>query len=85
MVKGYFKILSWINTAPVPVILSIYAPTQIDTRFISEHFKFWVKNAIIYCPQNLVQNAFLSHNRLPQLLEPVLFFMASVSTAFCLV
>jgi hypothetical protein len=36
IVKGHFKRLPRINTAPVPTVLSIDMPTQMESSFISE-------------------------------------------------
>jgi hypothetical protein len=47
-VKGYLKTLPWINTAPVPADLSTDIPTQVEPRFISKKYKFWVKNTSMY-------------------------------------
>jgi hypothetical protein len=40
--KGHFRSLSRINTVPVPA--------EMEPSFISEKFKFCVRNVIIYCP-----------------------------------
>jgi hypothetical protein len=51
IMKGHFKSLPRINTAPVPIVLSIDIPTQTEQSFISEKCKFWVKNTVMYCLQ----------------------------------
>jgi hypothetical protein len=53
-VKGHFKRLLRINTAPVPIVLSIDIPTQMEPSFINEKCKFWVKEAVMYCLQKPV-------------------------------
>jgi hypothetical protein len=35
--KGHFRSLSQINTASIPVVLSLDTPTQIEPSFISEN------------------------------------------------
>jgi hypothetical protein len=75
--KGHFKRLPRINTAPIPIVLSTDIPTQMERSFISEKCKFLVKNTIMYLPtKTSYKNALFSRNRLLQLLEPVLFYMA---------
>jgi hypothetical protein len=77
IMKGHFKRLPRINTTPIPIVLSIDLPTQMEPSFISEKCKFWVKNTVMYCLQKpATKNAFFSRNRLLQLLEPVLFYTA---------
>jgi hypothetical protein len=49
IVKGHFKSLSRINATPIPIILSIDIPTQVETSFVSEKCKFWVKKTVMYC------------------------------------
>jgi hypothetical protein len=72
--EGALQTSSSINTAPVPIVLSIDIPTQMEPSFISKKCQFWVKNTVMYCLQkNSYKNAFFSRNRLLQLLEPVLF------------
>jgi hypothetical protein len=51
IVKGHFKLLPRINTAPIPIVLSIDIRTQTKPSFISEECKFWVKNTVMYCLQ----------------------------------
>jgi hypothetical protein len=41
--KGHFKYLLGINTAPIPTVLSIDIPTQLEPSFISEKCKFWIE------------------------------------------
>jgi hypothetical protein len=53
IVEGQFKSLSWINTATVPV-LSIHMFTLKAPTLISEKCKVWVKNTVVYCPQEPV-------------------------------
>jgi hypothetical protein len=84
--KEYFKSLSHINNAPIPITFNTDIPTQRELNFINEKCKFWIKNTILYCLQEPVtKNAFFSHNH-PQLLELVLLYMAinisNLSTAF---
>lgn len=43
--------LSWIYTAPVPIVLSTDTPTHMEPSFISAKCKFWVKNTVMYGPQ----------------------------------
>jgi hypothetical protein len=52
--RVHLKSLSWINSVPVPIIVSIDLPTQMEPSFISKECKFWVKNSIMYCLQKLV-------------------------------
>jgi hypothetical protein len=55
-----------------PIVLSMYSTvTQIQSSFISEHCKFWVKITVMYCLQTSYNNAFLSRNCLIAFLEPV--------------
>jgi hypothetical protein len=67
--------MSQIITAPIPLVLSTYIPTQMESSFIRERSAA----KIIY------KNVFFCCNRLLHLLEPVLFYMALVSVAFCLI
>jgi hypothetical protein len=54
IMKGHFRRISQISTVPVPIVLSIDTPTQMEPSFMSEKCKFWVKNSIMYCPQKPV-------------------------------
>jgi hypothetical protein len=54
ILKGYFKSLSEIYTAPVPIVLSIDIPTEMESSFLRKICKFWFKNSIMYCPQKPV-------------------------------
>jgi hypothetical protein len=78
ILMGHFKSLSQINTSPVPIVLSIDTPTQMELSFISEKCKFWVENIIMYCLQNPIIKVVLSF-------ELVLFYVALVSMAFYIV
>lgn len=49
--KGHFEGLPQISTAPIPVVLSFDAPTQMKPSFISKLCKFCVKSTIVYCLQ----------------------------------
>jgi hypothetical protein len=49
IMKGHLKSLSWTNTTLVPILLSMYTPTQMEPRFNKS--TFWVKNITIYCLQ----------------------------------
>jgi hypothetical protein len=51
IVKGHFKSLSRINTSPVPTVLSINTPSQLEPSVISEKCKFCAKGTVMYCPQ----------------------------------
>jgi hypothetical protein len=55
ILKGYFKSLSEINTAPVPIVLSIDIPTEMEPSFLRKICKFWFKNTIMYCLQKPVK------------------------------
>jgi hypothetical protein len=48
IVKGYLKTLPWINSAPLPADLSTDITTQVEPRFISIKYKFWIKNTSTY-------------------------------------
>lgn len=41
--KRYFRSLSFINTAPISVVLRIDIPTQMEPTFFSKQCKFWLK------------------------------------------
>jgi hypothetical protein len=76
-VKGYFKRLSRINTAPIPIVLSIDILTQMEPSFISEKCKVLGQEHYHVLPaKTIYKNVLFSCNRLLQLLEPVLFYMA---------
>lgn len=45
--QEYFRILSWINTAPIFIALRIDIPIQMELSFTSKRCKFWVKNTIM--------------------------------------
>jgi hypothetical protein len=60
IVKWHFKILSQINTAPVPLVLRIHMSTQMEPNFISEECKLWIKSTVIYCLQKPVTKCILS-------------------------
>jgi hypothetical protein len=47
IVKEYFKSLSQINTAQIPIVLSIYIPTKMEPSFIGKKYEFWVKYTIV--------------------------------------
>jgi hypothetical protein len=76
IVRGQFKSLSEINTAPIMIVLRIDIPTQMGPSFISENVKFLDKNTIMYCLQKAVTEIISSHNCFLQLQESVLFYMA---------
>jgi hypothetical protein len=66
--------LSCINTAPVPIVLSTYTPTQNQASSL--------RNVSLgqYCHvahKSQFQKCVLSHNHIIQLTKPVLFYMAS--------
>jgi hypothetical protein len=47
--------MSWINNAPVPIVLIIDTPTQIEQSFISEkNMSLGVKKTVTRCPQKPV-------------------------------
>jgi hypothetical protein len=76
--EEHFKMLSCINTAPVPIVLSTYTPTQIEPSFIIKKCEFGSR--IAYCHvahKSQFQKCVLSHNHIIQLTKPVLFYMAS--------
>jgi hypothetical protein len=54
IMKGHFKSLSQINTAPVLIVLSIDTPLHMEPSFVSGKCKFWSKNTIMYCLQKSV-------------------------------
>jgi hypothetical protein len=54
ILNGYFKSLSYINTALVPFILSIDIPTHMEPRFISKNCRFWVKETNVHRQQKPV-------------------------------
>jgi hypothetical protein len=84
IVKEYFNSWYLVNTASVPVVLSIYIPSQIEPSFFSKRCRCWFKSTVIYCSQKPVTELHF-HNYLLHLLEPVLFYTVLVSVAFCLV
>jgi hypothetical protein len=45
--KGHYKSLSQINTAPVSTVLIIDTDTQMELSIISEKCKFWAENTTI--------------------------------------
>jgi hypothetical protein len=48
-----------------------------EASFISDKFKIWVKNTVLYCLQNIVTDiVYVSCNCLSQLLEPALFYVS---------
>jgi hypothetical protein len=65
--KGHFKSLSQINTAPVPTVLSTDIPTQMESTFINEKCMFWIKNTIMYCPYKPGKPDSVSFGELPVL------------------
>jgi hypothetical protein len=48
IVNEYFKNLSQINVALVPVVLSVDVTTQMEPSPISKKYKFWTKNITMY-------------------------------------
>jgi hypothetical protein len=46
--------LSQINTASVPVVLKIDAPTQMEPSFVMKNISFGSGTLVIYCPQKPV-------------------------------
>jgi hypothetical protein len=49
IMKGNFRSLSQIKTAPVPIFLCIGVHTQMEQSFIGKKLKYWVKNTVMYC------------------------------------
>jgi hypothetical protein len=73
------------STATVPIILSTDTPIQMELSFFSEKLNFGSRTLSYTLPTKNTYKYVLSHNQLLYLVEPVLFDMALVSTAFCLV
>jgi hypothetical protein len=76
IVKGHFKLLLRINTAPIPIVLSTDIPTQMEPSFISEKQVLGQEHRHVLPAKTSYKNAFLYRNRILQLLESVLFYTA---------
>jgi hypothetical protein len=47
IMKGHFRSKSWINTAPVPTVLSVDIPTHMEPVFSREQRKFCVQRTVM--------------------------------------
>jgi hypothetical protein len=54
IVNVYFKGLSRLNTAPIPIVLRADIRSQTEPSFISKYCKLWVKNTAMHCLQKPV-------------------------------
>jgi hypothetical protein len=59
IVRGQFKSLSEINTAPIMIVLRIDIPTQMGPSFISENVSFWIRTPLCTACKNQLQKSFL--------------------------
>jgi hypothetical protein len=69
-VKGYFRSLTWINTAAVLFVLSIDILAQVEQSLISKNCSFGSKAPYELLTKTNYKNAFPC-NDLPKLVEPV--------------
>jgi hypothetical protein len=84
IVKKHFKSLSRINTASVPIVLNIDTPTQMLPSLVGEKYKVFGPGTPSYVVRKITYgNAIFSVNLFLRLLQPVLFYTALGSTAFC--
>jgi hypothetical protein len=74
IVKSDYKSLSGINTAPIPTVLSIDTPTQMEPSFISNNVTFGSRTPPCTARKNQSQKCLLLFNRHLGLLELVPFY-----------
>jgi hypothetical protein len=68
IMKGHFRNLSWIKTAPTPIVLSIDTPTQMEPSFISEKMVGQEYHHVLPA-ETSYKNVFFSCNHFLQLHE----------------
>jgi hypothetical protein len=61
IMKGHFKSLSQINIVPVPIVLSIDIPTNMEPSFVSENMSFGLRTSSCTAHKKQVKNALLYH------------------------